>query len=366
MAALLASSTTTGPATTGPTTTDPATPVLQVKGLRVEYPTSKGTVRAVDGISFDVAAREIVALVGESGCGKSATALAILRLIAAPGRVPAGQILFDGEDLLQASQARIRAVRGQHIAMVFQEPMSSLNPVQRIGDQVAEPLLQHKLAGKAEAWQRAAGLLKRVNIPDPEARLHDYPHQFSGGMRQRVMIATAMACGPRLIVADEPTTALDVTVQAQILELLRSAVLADGTGMLLITHNLGVVARYADRVHVMYGGEIVESASADALYAQPSHPYTRGLLNSVPHLGQAEGERLVPIAGQPYDALNRPGGCSFHPRCPQVIDRCRSQAPPLLAVGRSHQVRCWLAQPAAATTATATATIAINSEGAAC
>lgn len=326
----------------------PASPVLQVKGLRVEYPTRRGVVHAVDDISFDVGAGEIVALVGESGCGKSATAHAVLRLIAAPGRVPGGQILFENEDLLAVSEARIRQVRGNRIAMVFQEPMSSLNPVQRIGDQVAEPMLQHGLAGKAEAWQRAGQLLARVNIPDPQARLHDYPHQFSGGMRQRVMIATAMACSPRLIIADEPTTALDVTVQAQIIELLRSAAKADATGVLLITHNLGVVARYADRVNVMYGGQIVESADADALYAAPAHPYTRGLLQSVPSLTQPLGERLVPISGQPFDALNRPGGCSFHPRCPQAQPRCREQAPPQVQVGASHRVVCWLAQDGAA------------------
>ncbi len=318
-------------------------PVLQVKGLKVEYPTRRGVVQAVAGISFEVLPGEIVALVGESGCGKSATALAILRLIAAPGRVPAGEVLFAGEDLLKVSEDRIRQVRGRQISMVFQEPMSSLNPVQRIGDQVAEPLLQHKLAGKAEAWQRAEELLRRVNIPDPLARLHDYPHQFSGGMRQRVMIAIAMACTPQLIIADEPTTALDVTVQAQIIELLKKAVLADATGVLLITHNLGVVARYADRVNVMYGGEIVESASADELYADPQHPYTRGLLNSVPSLTQALGERLIPIAGQPFDAMSPPSGCSFHPRCPQALDRCRREAPPSIATGGSHQVRCWLA-----------------------
>ncbi len=326
----------------------PASPVLQVKGLRVEYPTRRGVVHAVDDISFDVGAGEIVALVGESGCGKSATAHAVLRLIAAPGRVPGGQILFENEDLLAVSEARIRQVRGNRIAMVFQEPMSSLNPVQRIGDQVAEPMLQHGLAGKAEAWQRAGQLLARVNIPDPQARLHDYPHQFSGGMRQRVMIATAMACSPRLIIADEPTTALDVTVQAQIIELLRSAAKADATGVLLITHNLGVVARYADRVNVMYGGQIVESADADALYAAPAHPYTRGLLQSVPSLTQPLGERLVPISGQPFDALNRPGGCSFHPRCPQAQPRCREQSPPQVQVGASHRVVCWLAQDGAA------------------
>ena len=317
-------------------------PVLQVKGLRVEYPTRKGVVHAVAGISFDVAAGEIVALVGESGCGKSATAHSLLRLIAAPGRVPAGEVWFDGEDLLKVSDARIRQIRGNRIAMVFQEPMSSLNPVQRIGDQVAEPLRQHKLASAAQAWQRAAELLARVNIPDPKARLHDYPHQFSGGMRQRVMIAAAMACSPRLIIADEPTTALDVTVQAQIIELLRTAVQADATGLLLITHNLGVVARYADRVNVMYGGEIIESASADELYAAPQHPYTRGLLNSVPSLSQRSGERLLPIAGQPFDALNRPSGCSFHPRCPAAMARCRQEAPPTVRIGATHQASCWL------------------------
>ena len=317
-------------------------PVLQVKGLKVEYPTRAGVIRAVDGIDFDVMPGEVVALVGESGCGKSATAHSILRLISEPGRIPAGEILFDGEDLLKVSLQRIRQIRGNRISMVFQEPMSSLNPVQRIGDQVAEPLIQHKLASKAQAWQRAGELLRRMNIPDPEARLHDYPHQFSGGMRQRVMIAAALACSPRLIIADEPTTALDVTVQAQIIELLRTAVKADATGMLLITHNLGVVARYADRVNVMYGGEIVESASADELYANPRHPYTRGLLNSVPTLSQPLGQRLIPIAGQPFDAHQRPGGCSFHPRCPQAIDRCKTQAPPVVRSGISHRVSCWL------------------------
>ena len=327
------------------------TPVLSVKGLRVEYPTSKGIVHAVAGISFEVAPGEIVALVGESGCGKSATAHSILRLISPPGRVPAGEILFDGEDLLKVSLERMRQIRGNRISMIFQEPMSSLNPVQRIGDQVAEPLLQHKLANKTDAWKRAEELLRRVNIPDPQARLHDYPHQFSGGMRQRVMIATAMACTPRLIIADEPTTALDVTVQAQIIELLRGALQTDGTCMLLITHNLGVVARYADRVNVMYGGEIVESASADELYADPQHPYTRGLLNSVPSLTQAPGERLIPIAGQPYDSLDRPGGCSFHPRCPDAIERCSREAPPVIHSGDSHKVACWLAVKRPATEA---------------
>jgi oligopeptide transport system ATP-binding protein len=320
-------------------------PVLAVKDLRVDYPTRKGTVHAVDGISFDVLGGEIVALVGESGCGKSATAHALLRLIAPPGQVPSGQVLFNGEDLLKVSEQKIREVRGNRISMVFQEPMSSLNPVQCIGDQVAEPLLQHGLANKTEAWLRASELLAKVNIPDPHARLHDYPHQFSGGMRQRVMIAMAMACKPQLIIADEPTTALDVTVQAQIIELLKKAVLADQSAILLITHNLGVVARYADRVNVMYGGEIVESARADELYAQPQHPYTRGLMASVPSLNQALGERLIPISGQPFDALNPPAGCRFHPRCPQAMDRCHSEAPPTVTSVTQHQVKCWLALP---------------------
>ena len=323
-----------------------AADLLRVTDLAVEFRTRRGVVHAVDGISFEVRAGEVVALVGESGCGKSATAYSILRLIADPGRISAGQVRFEGTDLLGLSDEAIRGVRGNRISMVFQEPMSSLNPVQRIGDQVAEPLTQHRLANRAQAWARAAELLRRVNIPDPEARLRDYPHQFSGGMRQRVMIAIAMACAPRLIIADEPTTALDVTVQAQIIELLKAAVQADATGLLLITHNLAVVARYADRVNVMYGGRIVESASADDLFAHPGHPYTLGLLNSVPTLDQSHGAQLIPITGQPFDPLQRPSGCSFHPRCPQANDRCRAQSPPVFEPRAGHRVVCWLADNA--------------------
>jgi oligopeptide transport system ATP-binding protein len=262
------------------------------------------------------------------------------------GKVSGGQVLFDGQDLLALSDDDMRAVRGNKISMIFQEPMSSLNPVQRIGDQVAEPLLQHGLADKSQALQRAGELLAKVNIPDPHKRLRDYPHHFSGGMRQRVMIAIAMACSPRLIIADEPTTALDVTVQAQIIELLRAAVQAEGTGLLLITHNLAVVARYADRVYVMYGGRIVESADADNLFERPAHPYTVGLLNSVPTLDQARGERLVPITGQPFDPLQRPGGCSFYPRCPKAMARCRVESPPDFEPRAGHRAACWLAEPA--------------------
>ncbi len=325
-------------------------PLLQVRDLRVDFPGRGGVVHAVDGISFDVRPHEVVALVGESGCGKSTAAYSILRLVGEPGHISGGQVLFEGQDLLGLSDDAMRSVRGNRISMIFQEPMSSLNPVQRIGDQVAESLLQHGLANKRQAMERAVELLERVNIPDPRARLRDYPHHFSGGMRQRVMIAIAMACSPRLIVADEPTTALDVTVQAQIIELLRSAVQADATGLLLITHNLAVVARYADRVYVMYGGRIVESANADDLFASPTHPYTVGLLNSVPTLAQANGEQLQPIAGQPFDALQRPTGCSFHPRCPRAMARCRTESPPDFEPRLAHKVACWLAADVGADT----------------
>jgi len=323
-----------------PATREPV--LLEVRDLVVEFPTPRGVVHAVDGPSFEVESGEIVALVGESGCGKSATALAILRLIAAPGRIVSGEVLLEGRDLLKLPEAEMQTVRGQHAAMVFQEPMSSLNPVQRIGAQVAEPLTQHRHADARGAWQRAAELLRRVNIPAPEVRLRDYPHHFSGGMRQRVMMAMAMACGPRLLVADEPTTALDVTVQAQVLELLQARVREHRTGLLLITHNLGVVARYADRVNVMYGGRIVESAPADDLYDQPLHPYTIGLLASVPRLDLPMTQRLQPIEGQPYDALRRPRGCTFHPRCPHAMARCREEVPPVTTSSTGHRVACWL------------------------
>ena len=329
-------------AATAPTTAGAAPAVLRVRGLTVEFPTARGVVHAVDGASFDVARDEIVALVGESGCGKSAAALAIVRLIAPPGRITGGEILFDGSDLLALSEAAMRAVRGQHIGMVFQEPMSSLNPVQRIGRQVAEPLVQHRRADAAGALRRAVDLLRGVNIPSPEARRRDYPHQFSGGMCQRAMIAMAMACGPRLLLADEPTTALDVTVQALVLELLQSKVREHRTGLLLITHNLGLVARYADRVNVMYAGRIVESASGDDLYAGPLHPYTIGLLASVPRIDRPLDQRLQPIDGQPFDPLHPPRGCAFHPRCPVALARCGEEAPPRVVPGTRHAVACWL------------------------
>ena len=317
------------------------TALLAVQRLAIEFRTEHGVVAAVHDASFEMERGEITALVGESGCGKSATALAILRLIAdPPGRVTGGKILFEGRDVLQIDAEQVRALRGNRIAMIFQEPMTSLNPVHTIGRQVAEPLVLHRKLGAAASLARAVELLASVNIADPQLRVSAYPHQFSGGMRQRVMIAMASGCAPDLIIADEPTTALDVTVQAQLLDLLSAQVQQHRTALLLITHNLGVVARYANRVHVMYAGRIVESAPADALYAQPRHPYTIGLLHSVPRLDSPVAEKLVPIEGQPPDPLHLPPGCAFHPRCRWAIDACRAAVPPTRPVGEGHSVAC--------------------------
>jgi len=320
-----------------------STALLSVRDLTVEFSTEAGVVTAVDGVSFDVRAGEIVALVGESGCGKSATALALLRLISyPPGRITGGEIRFRGRDLLQADEATIREIRGNRIAMIFQEPMTSLNPVYTIGRQLSEPLRLHKGLGGQTLLNKCVELLKSFNIADPLRRLESYPHQFSGGMRQRIMIAMGISCDPDIVIADEPTTALDVTIQAQLLELLQAEVTSRGTALLLITHNLGVVARYADRVNVMYAGRIVESASADQLFDAPRHPYTIGLLRSVPRLDRPATEKLVPIAGQPPDALNLPRGCAFHPRCPFAIERCGRQAPVPTVVGDNHLRACWV------------------------
>ena len=318
-------------------------PLLTVRDLTVDFRTEAGIVTAVDGVSFDLHGGEILALVGESGCGKSATALALLRLIAnPPGRIAKGEVRFRGQDLLQASEAAIRAIRGNRIAMIFQEPMTSLNPVHTIGRQLGEPLKLHKHLDGDALREQCIALLESVNIPEPRRRLQNYPHQFSGGMRQRVMIAMGMGCVPDVIIADEPTTALDVTIQAQLLELLQTQVAHHRTALLLITHNLGVVARYADRVNVMYAGRIVESASADELYAGPRHPYTIGLLRSVPRLDRPASEKLAPIEGQPPDALHLPSGCAFHPRCPFAIDKCRAETPVLAPMSDSHAVACWV------------------------
>ena len=316
-------------------------PLLRVEDLDVAFRSGFGgrpPVRAVNSVSFDVAPGETLAIVGESGSGKSVTALSILNLIPDPGRIEKGRILFEGRDLLALDQDGIRAVRGNRIAMIFQEPMSSLNPVLTIGRQVAEPLRLHRGLKRREALEQAALLLGSVAIPDAAKRLGDYPHQFSGGMRQRVMIAMALACHPRLLIADEPTTALDVTVQAQILELLKERTREADSALILITHDLGVVARYADRVAVMYGGRIVESGPAAALYADPRHPYTQGLLRSVPRLEGDAGGRLESIEGQPPDLAALPAGCAFAPRCPHVRERC-VEAPPLLETATNG--RAW-------------------------
>jgi len=317
--------------------------LLSVRDLTVEFRTEAGTVTAVDGVSFDLHAGEILALVGESGCGKSATALALLRLISdPPGRIARGEIRFRDTDLLLADDAAIREIRGNRIGMIFQEPMTSLNPVYTIGRQLGEPLELHRNLGGQTLLEKCVALLESVNIPEPRQRLQNYPHQFSGGMRQRMMIAMSMSCDPDVVIADEPTTALDVTIQAQLLELLQTQVVSHGAALLLITHNLGVVARYADRVNVMYAGRIVESASADKIYDAPRHPYTIGLLRSVPRLDRPVSEKLAPIEGQPPDAMNLPTGCAFHPRCPFAIDKCRMERPDLAEVGDHHLAACWV------------------------
>ena len=317
--------------------------LLSVRDLRVEFATDAGIVTAVDGISFDLRAGEIAALVGESGCGKSATALALLRLIAdPPGRITGGQIHFRGQDLLAADDEAVRDIRGDRIAMIFQEPMTSLNPVYTIGRQLGEPLELHRGLGGDTLLAKCVALLESVNIPEPRRRIESYPHQFSGGMRQRMMIAMGMSCDPDIVIADEPTTALDVTIQAQLLELLQQQVTSRHAALLLITHNLGVVARYADRVNVMYAGRIVESASADAVYGAPRHPYTIGLLRSVPRLDQPVSSKLAPIEGHPPNPLALPSGCAFHPRCPFAIERCRREAPALVPVEDGHLAACWV------------------------
>jgi len=317
--------------------------LLEVRNLQTQFQTSAGVVRAVDGVSYDIEEGETVALVGESGCGKSVSALSIMRLVAEPaGRIVGGEIVFKGRDLLKLTEEEMRDVRGRDIAMIFQEPMTSLNPVLTIGRQLTEGLEIHLGMEIEAARARAVELLGLVGIPDPERRLGQYPHQFSGGMRQRMMVAMALACNPPLILADEPTTALDVTIQAQILELLQDLSRRLGVAMLIITHNLGVVARYADRVNVMYAGRIIESGTAAEIYADPRHPYTLGLLRSVPRLDEPIRAKLDPIEGQPPDLTKLPPGCAFAPRCAYRIDKC-AEAPPLAACGTTgHMSACWV------------------------
>ncbi len=319
------------------------TALLEVRDLRTSFATDHGEFRAVDGVSFSLAPGRTLGIVGESGCGKSVTSLSIMGLIPQPpGRIVGGEILFDGVDLLKLSPDEMRELRGNKLAMIFQEPMTSLNPVFTIGDQIVEGILRHRQVSRDEAKARAIDMLRRVRIPSPEARFDDYPHRLSGGMRQRAMIAMALACDPRLLIADEPTTALDVTIQAQILDLMRKLRDETGTAIILITHDLGVIAELAHDVAVMYAGRIVEQAPVEELFARPQHPYTVGLLGSIPKLHQ-EQDRLAAIEGQVPNPMAPVQGCKFHPRCPFAIDRCRREEPPLAEVGGQHAAACWRA-----------------------
>ena len=316
--------------------------LLEINDLATHFFTQEGVVKAVDGVSYELEEGEVLGVVGESGCGKSVSALSIMRLVAnPPGRTVRGEVIFEGEDLLKMDDAEMRSVRGNKIAMVFQEPMTSLNPVLTIGRQLTETLELHLGMTKDQSRARATELLQRVGIPDAESRLKDYPHQFSGGMRQRVMIAMALSCDPRLIIADEPTTALDVTIQAQILELMQDLASDFGTAMIIITHNLGVVARYAHRVIVMYAGKIIETGDSREIYHDPKHPYTLGLLASVPRLDETERTRLEAIEGLPPNLVNMPAGCSFAPRCRFAIEQCIEEAPTLEDTGDGHTAACW-------------------------
>ena len=319
-----------------------ATPVLQVRNLTTRFKTERGVVTAVDNISFEVAAGETLAIVGESGSGKSVTSMSILRLIPSPpGRIENGEILYDGKDLLKLNEDEMRAIRGNRIAMVFQDSMSSLNPSITIGKQIAEPITLHRNASWKEAYDKARDLLSMVQIPDAQDRLSVYPHQFSGGMRQRSMIAMALACQPKLIIADEPTTALDVTVQAQILDLLKDLTQKAQTSMILITHDMGVVARYADRLAVMYGGRIVEQGPAREIFNRPAHPYTQGLLASIPRIDSDPSKPLPAIEGMPPDLSALPVGCAFAPRCPKATRECEASRPALAKVSEGHLKACF-------------------------
>ena len=316
--------------------------LLQVENLRTQFYTSAGTVRAVDGISYTVNEGETVGIVGESGCGKSVGAMSILRLIPdPPGKIATGSIRFQGKDVLALNDEELRHLRGAQISMVFQEPMTSLNPVLTIGLQLCETMQLHLKLTPEQARARAIELLGMVGISEPERRLQQYPHHLSGGMRQRVMIALALSCNPKLIIADEPTTALDVTIQAQILELMKDLTKRLGVALIIITHNLGVVARYADRVYVMYAGKIVEGGTASDIYHRPRHPYTLGLLRSVPRMDRPRGNRLIPIEGQPPDLTREIAGCSYRPRCNFAVERCDQEVPPLESVGGSHTSACF-------------------------
>ena len=316
--------------------------LIEVRNLSTYFFTQEGVVRAVEGVSFSIDKGETLALVGESGCGKSVTALSIMRLVPPPGRIVSGEVIFDGRDLLKLSEREMRRVRGGEIAMVFQDPMTSLNPVYTVGDQMVEAIKLHRGVSDKEAKEIAIEMLSKVNIPEPRVRFDEYPHQMSGGMRQRVMIAMALSCNPKLLIADEPTTALDVTTQAQILDLMRDLQGDFGMSILFISHDLGVVAEIADKVAVMYASRIVEYAGLEELFSNPKHPYTIGLLECRPRLGMPKTQKLYTIPGIVPDPLNHPPGCKFHPRCPQAGERCKEEEPPLTEVEDGHLVACWL------------------------
>ena len=324
--------------------------LLEVKNLKTHFFTMDGVVKAVDGVSYELNEGETLGLVGESGCGKSVSALSVMRLIPdPPGKIIDGEILLDGEDILKIDMEGMREVRGAKIAMVFQEPMTSLNPVLTVERQITETLQLHMGMSKLESQRESVNLLTRVGIPDPEIRIKQYPHQFSGGMRQRVMIAMALSCNPRLIIADEPTTALDVTIQAQILDLMKSLTTELGVALIVITHNLGVVARYADRVNIMYAGKVIERGEAREIYSNPRHPYTVGLLRSVPRLDLPRRAKLDPIEGQPPDLINLPPGCAFRERCRWAIDKCATDTPELVETSDGHLSACFRADELGAT-----------------
>ena len=317
--------------------------LLEVRDLVVRFRSEEGAFNAVDGVSLSLHRGETLGIVGESGCGKSMTALSIMRLVPRPaGEISGGQVLFEDENLLGKSEREMRGIRGKQISMIFQEPMTSLNPVHYVGDQIVEGIRCHENVSRKNAMDQAIGMLRMVGIPSPEHRFHDFPHQMSGGMRQRVMIAIALACSPKLLIADEPTTALDVTIQAQILDLMRDLRERTGTAIVLITHDLAVVAEFAQRVAVMYAGRIIELTDVERLFASPEHPYTVGLLGSIPRLYEEE-DRLSAIDGTVPSPKDMPAGCRFHPRCPVADDVCRRRAPPLSRVAAGHQVACWKA-----------------------
>lgn len=317
-------------------------PLLEIRNLSTHFFTDDGLIKAVDRISYDIHEGETVGLVGESGCGKSVSALSLLRLIPnPPGKIVGGEILFEGRDLLKLTEDEMCEVRGNKMAMIFQEPMNTLNPVKTIGWQISEPMEIHKGVSRKEGLKKSIQLLSDVKIPEPAARVNAYPHLFSGGMRQRTVIAMGLGCNPKLIIADEPTTALDVTTQAQLLKLMKNLTRDYKTALLIITHNLGIVARYADRIDVMYAGRIIEKGTAIDIFKNPRHPYTEGLMASVPRLDHDIKKKLVPIEGQPPDLLHIPSGCSFHPRCNYAFDRCLVETPELIPIFEKHEAACW-------------------------